>query len=249
MGHAAAYEAYRTWIHNSSIYEPISADPMRQREALIGLAVAEVSRLWQYTGRVPDTYGRREACESAAATASVLFNLFMDDDYGDMSYSGHGTRNRSGSFSNYGYPQESYAYDDEVWPRERSYRRRHSSSSSVGRPIIQPGSSYPMMTNAVAIPGAAGSSYGSMYGGTSPYDVGGVGTSPYNLAGSYPGYSQAVGFPSAAPAPTVIIEQPRSSHRHHHKYSSGHKHHSRRHRTYSDASYPIAPGFATSYRY
>lgn len=41
IGHAAAYEAYRTWIHNSSIYEPLSGDTARQREGLIGLAVAE----------------------------------------------------------------------------------------------------------------------------------------------------------------------------------------------------------------
>lgn len=41
IGHAAAYEAYRTWIHNSSMYEPLSGDQERQREGLIGLAVAE----------------------------------------------------------------------------------------------------------------------------------------------------------------------------------------------------------------
>lgn len=41
IGHAAAYEAYRKWIHHSSMYEPLSADLDRQREALIGLAVAE----------------------------------------------------------------------------------------------------------------------------------------------------------------------------------------------------------------
>jgi hypothetical protein len=41
IGHAAAYEAYRTWVHNSSMYEPLSGDVERQREGLIGLAVAE----------------------------------------------------------------------------------------------------------------------------------------------------------------------------------------------------------------
>jgi hypothetical protein len=41
IGHAAAYEAYRTWMHNSSIYEPLSGDAERQREGLIGLAIAE----------------------------------------------------------------------------------------------------------------------------------------------------------------------------------------------------------------
>ena len=41
IGHAAAYEAYRTWIHNRSMYEPFVDDIERQREALTGLAVAE----------------------------------------------------------------------------------------------------------------------------------------------------------------------------------------------------------------
>jgi hypothetical protein len=41
IGHAAAYEAYRTWLHNRSIYEPLSGDEHRQREGLIGLAIAE----------------------------------------------------------------------------------------------------------------------------------------------------------------------------------------------------------------
>lgn len=91
LGHAAAYEAFRTWIHNSSIYEPLSADRSRQREALIGLAVAEglqinrltkpksnvnpVSRFWHYNRLIPDKYSLREACEAAAATASVLFSV------------------------------------------------------------------------------------------------------------------------------------------------------------------------------
>lgn len=41
IGYAAAYEAYRTWIHNSSIYEPLSGDVDRQREGMVGLAVGE----------------------------------------------------------------------------------------------------------------------------------------------------------------------------------------------------------------
>ena len=41
LGHAAAYEAFRTWMHNSSIYEPLSGDVERQREGLIGIAIAE----------------------------------------------------------------------------------------------------------------------------------------------------------------------------------------------------------------
>ncbi|KAK0438702.1 uncharacterized protein EV420DRAFT_1644631 [Desarmillaria tabescens] len=73
IGHAAAYEAYRTWIHNSSIYEPLSGDFERQREALIGLAVAECSRLLSYTSRGMDNYARSAAADAAAMTASIIF--------------------------------------------------------------------------------------------------------------------------------------------------------------------------------
>lgn len=92
VGAAAAYEVYRTWKHNSSLYSPLSADRMMQREGLIGMAIAEgeqrhlvhacvrvqvteewiATRLWQYAGRSMDTYGQRAACESAAATAAIL---------------------------------------------------------------------------------------------------------------------------------------------------------------------------------
>jgi len=73
IGHAAAYEAYRTWIHNSSMYEPLSGDNERQREGLIGLAVAEATRLLQFSGRSRDSYARTTASESAAHTASYIF--------------------------------------------------------------------------------------------------------------------------------------------------------------------------------
>ncbi|OSC99422.1 hypothetical protein PYCCODRAFT_1446853 [Trametes coccinea BRFM310] len=72
IGAAAAYEMYRAWKHNSFLYEPLSADRTQQREGLIGMAIAEATRLWQYSGRPMDTYGQRAACEAAAAVASVL---------------------------------------------------------------------------------------------------------------------------------------------------------------------------------
>lgn len=88
IGHAAAYEAYRTWIHNSSIYEPLNGEV--QRQGLIGLAVGEgslslfylphfihpeisVARLLAYAGRQTDKYARLTASETAAATASTIF--------------------------------------------------------------------------------------------------------------------------------------------------------------------------------
>lgn len=41
IGAAAAYEAYRTWKHNSFLHEPLSADREQQREGLVGMAIAE----------------------------------------------------------------------------------------------------------------------------------------------------------------------------------------------------------------
>lgn len=41
IGHAAAYEAYRIWVNNSSAREPLVGDIGKQREGLIGLAIAE----------------------------------------------------------------------------------------------------------------------------------------------------------------------------------------------------------------
>ncbi|KAF9559859.1 hypothetical protein CPC08DRAFT_500721 [Agrocybe pediades] len=73
LGHAAAYEAYRTWIHNSFMYEPLSGDIERQREALTGLAVAEASRLLTFSSRPLDNYAKMAASEAAAHTASYIF--------------------------------------------------------------------------------------------------------------------------------------------------------------------------------
>ncbi|KAG6820511.1 hypothetical protein H0H93_015984 [Arthromyces matolae] len=73
IGHAAAYEAFRTWMNNSSMYQPLSGDVHRQREGLIGLAVGEAARLLSFTGRQSDNYVRFTASESAAATASNIF--------------------------------------------------------------------------------------------------------------------------------------------------------------------------------
>lgn len=41
IGYAAAYEAYRFWIHHKSIQKPLGGNSSKHKEALIGLAVAE----------------------------------------------------------------------------------------------------------------------------------------------------------------------------------------------------------------
>jgi len=87
LGHAAAYEAFRIWIHNSQLYEPLSADPLRQREALVGLAVAEAMRLYQQSpmAMAMDSLGLYPAVEAAAATAAMLFqDIFASESMGAM---------------------------------------------------------------------------------------------------------------------------------------------------------------------
>jgi hypothetical protein len=73
IGHAAAYEAYRIWIHNRTISD-LRSDGGERREAFIALAVAEVSHIFP-TGQVYHERRKfREACETAAATASTIFH-------------------------------------------------------------------------------------------------------------------------------------------------------------------------------
>lgn len=47
IGYAAAYEAYRIYIHhNARLYESLYSRPERQREALVATAVAEGSSVY-----------------------------------------------------------------------------------------------------------------------------------------------------------------------------------------------------------
>ncbi|KAF7362066.1 hypothetical protein MVEN_00552200 [Mycena venus] len=201
IGHAAAYEAYRTWIHNSSMYEPLSGDVERQREGLIGLAVAEASRLLQFANRGMDQYARTAASESAAATASIIFYHSRERDEGDY----HRSRSRRrGSFASSYEEDDPYASDlramSSHFPRHRS-RSRHRSHSTSSRhsPLMQYGS----MPNVapMPIPGAVPSGYGgapAQYG--TPY---GVPMQIHGQASSYQGssYGSASGMPMAVNQP------------------------------------------------
>ncbi|KAG2072354.1 hypothetical protein BDR04DRAFT_1097010 [Suillus decipiens] len=73
IGYASAYEAYRVWIHNSTLYEPLGAEIEHQREAFIGLAIAEALRMYMISCPA-DARGCMPACEAAAATASHIFD-------------------------------------------------------------------------------------------------------------------------------------------------------------------------------
>lgn len=82
IGSAAAYEAYRTWKYHSSAFLPPGVQSENVREGLVGTAAAEASRLWQISGRGMDTYGLRDALETAAVTASHLYYRRLADNAG-----------------------------------------------------------------------------------------------------------------------------------------------------------------------
>ncbi|KAK7692551.1 hypothetical protein QCA50_004181 [Cerrena zonata] len=191
IGSAAAYEAYRGWHHHRHIlYSCLASDIEREREALIGLAAAEASHLWQYSGRPMDAYGLREALESAAMTASRIAYQVMED--GDE----YSRANRSsvidGSYEG--------GYDDGYSEPRYHRSRRHSSFGSLAAPgmVGGAGSAYGTpYTGAAPMPMLAGSSVGTGYGAnSSPYYGGGGLPQSYNgtpsLGGGYVGNSNPV---------------------------------------------------------
>jgi len=275
IGHAAAYEAYRTWIHNSSIYEPLSGDIERQREGLIGLAIAEATRLLQFGGRSRDHYSRMEASDAAAATASIIFHQSQSRAFDDMD-GAYRSRSRAGSFSGYGgasayaggspymggghspytassgYPMSSpgdpYAFDNQVLYPSRHGRHRSRSRSRSRRHS----SSHHHRPTVTILPGS------SQYG-TSPVPIPGavVPASPYNAYGSYGSYGQPMNSPMPAYAGSTggyagsaggyagTMIVPTSSRSHRHSIS----HHNRPRSTEGYAYTGSMPGYVGSQRY
>ncbi|CAE6369913.1 unnamed protein product [Rhizoctonia solani] len=182
IGAAAGYEAWRFWEHHRGIYrQPLMDDHDREGEALIGLAIGEAEKLWDYTRRHHNDYAKREALEVAAAVAMKLFRK-----------GGGGHHHRHHSSVRY---EEPYLMSDSRYPRHYDHHRRGSSVSPDGYSSGPDSSDYefgrsPALTSAYSpsvaggIP-IAGSSYGddgygrrrasSFYGqrpqqlGTSPY--------------------------------------------------------------------------------
>ncbi|CAK5281364.1 unnamed protein product [Mycena citricolor] len=201
IGHAAAYEAYRTWTHNSSLYEPLSSEIERQREGLVGLAVAEASRLLQFSNRAWDAYARRDASDAAAATASILFYHSREREEGD--YHRSRSRHRSGSFSGSYDPDEDSYGNDYRYPRHRSHSHHRSISRSHSPVMSQAGSVTGSMGGApmlgghltaasmtgsapISIPLQAGSAAYGAYGNSSPYPT--TATMPMQIHGQNSSY-------------------------------------------------------------
>jgi len=269
IGHAAAYEAYRTWIHNSSIYEPLSGDIERQREGLIGLAIAEVTRLLQFSGRSRDNYSRVEASDAAAATASIIFSQWQSRAFDDMD-GGYRSRSRAGSFSGYGGAPP-YVGGSPYMGGGHSPYAGAGAGAGAGYPMSSPGDPY-AFDNQVLHPSRRHRSRSrsrsrrhssshrhrpsvtiipaSTQYGASPMPIPGavVPASSYNAYGSYGSYGQPMSSPVAAyPSsgagypPNMIV--PTSSRSHRHSIS----HHSRPRSTDGFAQYAGSmPGYVGS---
>jgi len=78
IGHAAAYEAFRIWIHYPHLYEHFNDSTERRRESFISLAIAEASKMIQHGDQWMDSHGKTLAAESAAATASRIFHETLE---------------------------------------------------------------------------------------------------------------------------------------------------------------------------
>ncbi|KAF9245051.1 hypothetical protein BU15DRAFT_71394 [Melanogaster broomeanus] len=241
IGHAAAYEAYLLWIYNNGLYEPLGGEMGREREALIGLAVAEATGLCS-VARPTAPYAQLSACETAAATASLLFqeNLaFGGQGYGMHTARYSGMRTYPSSPGRYGTmgTVDPYAIDyDAPYFRWRMGLRpqRRLSLPGPGAVIASPGYSSGMYNDSSYGPG---SGVRGTYGFTgSPY-LGSAGTvmhapaSPIAPVPNSP-MPRVTTVPTASGQSTTIIELPK---RHHHSsnghHRSGRHHHHQRSRS------------------
>jgi hypothetical protein len=171
-----------------------------------------------------DQYGRMEASEAAAATASYIFSHSQDmEDFGDGSY--RRSRSRHNSFS-YGsqYPSphsygsgydngfDPYAYDRDHMRGSRRHRRGSSASRlMIGQPGYDTYGSSP-----ISIPG---SSFG---GGYHPSSFGGGFAGSYPVSPSYPvggGVPYAGSYGGVPTGGSLIVTKPRR-----HRSSSRHRH-------------------------
>ncbi|EFI28189.1 hypothetical protein CC1G_14216 [Coprinopsis cinerea okayama7 len=210
VGHAAAYEAYRNWVRNQSMYDTLGPDIERQREGLIGLAVAEAGRLLSFAGRSMDHYARSAASDAAAHTASYIFYQRRRDD----EYYHHRGRSRSrGRYDpEWDELDEPYRYEDDhetldPYHRGRS-RSRHRSRSrprsySAHAHMPYEGTPYPGTPGGFPPLGGAPSYAGSHGGGPLPplgvpyaSSGGGIPPPPPLTSGGYSsGYSTSGYYP------------------------------------------------------
>ncbi|KAI0301065.1 hypothetical protein B0F90DRAFT_1668147 [Multifurca ochricompacta] len=208
IGAAAAYEAYRQVKYGSGTYQFLHGDYERQREAMEGLAIAEVVRLWQDTGRAVDQYGLQVACDGAAATVNrIITQREVEDVQGfGMGFGTGSYRDRRNSFN--AYPTSGYASSTGIYGG--------TSTLGGGSPLIIGGNipASPMITSAIPVPGSPFPPIGSgvSYIGN-PDSIGmpmSYGGKPgrlffgrlYRLANNhYPTSGESSSSPSSSPSP------------------------------------------------
>ncbi|EJU04921.1 hypothetical protein DACRYDRAFT_20507 [Dacryopinax primogenitus] len=197
IGAAAAYEALRFWETNQSLRMPVMDDLEREEDAIMGLAVAEASKLWGYTGRLLNDRGRSAAAEEAAATVHRIFrrqnrgllrydtynsltgeHIHRYDDAYDGGYYDSGGLRRRRSFAN--LTGDLAAYD--------GYDRARRASFAGG---------YGAAPLPVYAGGAAPLSAGLVPGTVAPLSVAPLAVSPYG-AGAAP-YGQPLISPVVGP--------------------------------------------------
>ncbi|KAG1746105.1 hypothetical protein EDB19DRAFT_1905981 [Suillus lakei] len=232
IGYASAYEAYRVWIHNNALYEPLGAEIERQREAFTGLAIAEAIKMYMIS-RPADANGYMPACEAAAATASHIFeeNLSGSVGGGMGAGMGHDTGMGVGTYGSVlGTPGiagsgmaggiDPHAIDYEA-PYFHQRIGRHRRLSMPGRPYGATGSYSPGAGRVMGGMGgspylgtAPGMSMGmnpTIYSGGSPLPGGnGMGATGM-YGGAYPGYgagSSVYGGASPVHVPPIYGASP-----------------------------------------
>ncbi|KAF5351757.1 hypothetical protein D9756_007412 [Leucocoprinus leucothites] len=124
LGHAAAYRAYRILRDDP----PIHGSPGNERETLIGLAVAEASKLIRQSGREREADANTAASETSARTASRIF------DQTHINYTGE-SRPRPIPGTAYSDPHDYYTGDVSAgYARQPSSRARGRSPSRTRHP-------------------------------------------------------------------------------------------------------------------
>jgi hypothetical protein len=263
IGAAAAWETLRLWQSHNALYtSAITGGRERERESIISLAIAEgmsqipifdqmpyrstAARLWNYVGRPLDKYGRREAAESAGATASRIFVQVRQSSSEEVD-----SFLPTPQLYDYDTPYDPYRGGGGRWGIDDEYSSsmRHHRGSFSGYPM-----DYAYAGSAAPIP--IGSSYaGSAYGGgyAQPYGQ------QYLSAGGYPGsygspyaggsqiYSPAL---STSPGQVILrTDTSGSGRRHRHRSSSGGRHRKHRSRSYSTSGFipPVAYSTGSGY--
>ncbi|EKM54450.1 uncharacterized protein PHACADRAFT_258301 [Phanerochaete carnosa HHB-10118-sp] len=229
IGMAAAYEAYRMWkYHRRVLFDPLLSSGAtgaieRAREGLVGLAIAEASRLWQYTNRPMDTYGLRDCLESAALTSFKISYAVLEEG----AYAGGAYNNASMTDQGFApgrMPEPDSIDDPYVENQSYSRSRRYSSSAPIGIQR-QPSFSVPNVSRAppspfldttppmggISIPGRSRSDGSSSVLSNSPFAgalgaspsyASGLGTSPPYGASASPspaGYAASGSYPGSGP--------------------------------------------------